>query len=179
VFVDGTTGPCGSPTPAFFDAEVPAGAMDGVNTAFTLQNSPSWSALLLARNGLYLSAGADYTMNGNVITFINGAQPQPGDTLMASYRVDPSGSLGQIRQFPGSAVTQVICNGAGHSSTTAVLDSLGGCDIPASVIHSGGRFEVRFTFSKPGTGSAYDVRSTGTLPTCSPVTPPRAQTRLR
>jgi hypothetical protein len=154
VFVDGTTGPCGGPTPTFSDAEVPAGTIDGVNTAFTLQNSPSGSSLLLVRNGLYLIAGADYTLNGNAVTFINGAQPQPGDTLRASYRVNPSG---QIRQFPGSAVTQVICNGAGRSSTNAVLGSLGGCDIPASVIQAGDRFEVRFTFSKPGTGSAYDV----------------------
>jgi hypothetical protein len=157
VHVDGTTGPCGGPTPTFSDAEVPAGAIDGVNTAFTLQNSPSGGSLLLVRNGLYLTAGADYTLSGNAITFINGAQPQPGDTLMASYRVGPDVSLAQIRQLPASAVAQVICSGAGHSSTDGVLNSLGGCDIPASAIHTGDRFEVRFTFSKPGTGSAYDV----------------------
>ncbi len=158
MFVDGTTGPCGGPTPTFVDAELPAGTIDGVNTTFTLQNSPSGSALFLARNGLYLNAGADYTLNGTTITFINGAQPQPGDALMASYRVDPYGSLGQIRQFPGSAVSQVICSGAGRSSTAAVLNSLGGCDIPASVIQQGDRFEVRFTFSKPGSRSAYDMQ---------------------
>jgi len=55
-------------------------------------------------------------------------------------------------------VTQVICSASGRSSTTAVLGSLGGCDIPASVIQPGDRFEVRFTFSKPGIGSAYDVQ---------------------
>lgn len=54
-------------------------------------------------------------------------------------------------------MTQVICNGAGRSGAASVLNSLGGCDIPASAIHTGDRFEVRFTFSKPGTGSAYDV----------------------
>jgi hypothetical protein len=97
VFVDGTTGPCGGAMPKFFDAEVPGGAIDGVNTVFALQNPPSSSSLLLIRNGLYLSAGVDYTLNGNTITFINGAQPEPGDTLTAFYRVDPSGSLGQIR----------------------------------------------------------------------------------
>jgi hypothetical protein len=158
VFVDGTTGPCGSPAPTFVDAEVPAGTIDGVNTTFTLQNSPSGSSLLLVRNGLYLNAGADYTLSGNTITFINGAQPQPSDTLMASYRVDPYGSLAQIRQFPESAVSQVICSGAGRSTTATVLNSLGGCDIPASAIRQGDRFEVRFTFSKPGSGSAYDVQ---------------------
>ncbi len=88
VFVDGTTGPCGQTT--YADAETPGGAMDGVNTTFTLANTPLGSSLMLFLNGLYMTANLDYTLTGSSIQFVPGAIPQPGDTLIASYRVDTS-----------------------------------------------------------------------------------------
>jgi hypothetical protein len=159
VFVDGTTGPCGGPTPTFIDAEVPAGAMDGTNTVFTLQNPPAGSSLQLFRNGVYLTAGSDYTVSGTAITFINGAQPVAGDGLVSSYRVDPAGGIGQLRQpqGPNVALAQVVCSAAGATNASGSFVTLGSCDIPATALHSGDRFEIRFTFTKTGTASAWDV----------------------
>src|SRR5206468_1481687 len=62
VFVDGTTGPCGSGSePVFVDAETPGGLVDGSNRTFTLANAPEGSSLMLFRNGIYTKAGFDYT----------------------------------------------------------------------------------------------------------------------
>jgi len=72
----------------FVDAETPAGTMNGTNTSFTLSQVPSpVTSTTLYRNGLRLSAGLDYTISSNSITFSSGYQPQPGDTLLCWYRV--------------------------------------------------------------------------------------------
>lgn len=64
--------------------ETPAGTIDGTNTTFTLAAAPT--GLQLLDNGLGLSAGVDYNLSGNTITFVPAATPQPGDILAASYR---------------------------------------------------------------------------------------------
>jgi hypothetical protein len=75
-------------TTAFFDAEVPSGAANGINTTFTLANTPvSSSALALYLNGLLLTNGVDYMLNGTNVTFASTAVPQSGDKLQAFYRV--------------------------------------------------------------------------------------------
>lgn len=72
----------------FVDAETPQGAIDGVNARFTLSSAPNpGGSLQLYRNGLLQRAGVDYTLSGNTVTFLAGALPQPGDTLVAWYRV--------------------------------------------------------------------------------------------
>lgn len=89
VKVDGTSGPCGSGggTANFVDLEVPAGAVDGSNATFTMANIPSpASSLHLFRNGLVQKPGFDYTLLNATITFVTSAIPQPGDTVLASYR---------------------------------------------------------------------------------------------
>src|SRR5690349_19562793 len=49
--------------PAFVDAETPAGAIDGANTAFTLSHAPSpLASLAVYRNGLQLRSPTDYTV---------------------------------------------------------------------------------------------------------------------
>ena len=86
VRVDGSSAPCGAPV-AFADVEVPAGAVDGANVAFTVLNAPApASSLHLFRNGLLQKVGFDYSMSGASITFVTAATPQPGDTVLASYR---------------------------------------------------------------------------------------------
>jgi hypothetical protein len=91
VFVDGTTGPCSSgiTLPTFVNGETPAGLINGLNATFTLANTPAAASLLLFRNGLLVQPGIDYTLNGSTIQFLNSAIPQPLDTLVAGYRVDP------------------------------------------------------------------------------------------
>jgi hypothetical protein len=84
---DGSLGPCGANV-VFVDLELPAGTLDGVNTAFALSYAPAPAAsLLLFRNGLLQKAGVDYTLAGSTVTFLAGSTPQPGDSLLASYRV--------------------------------------------------------------------------------------------
>ncbi|MBZ5607421.1 MAG: hypothetical protein LAP38_04120 [Acidobacteriia bacterium] len=91
--VDGTSGACGtggsgtSPV-TFVDGEVPSGTLDGSNAAFTLSSAPNPPASLeIFRNGLLLRPGGDYSLSSNALTFLAGAAPQPGDALLASYRV--------------------------------------------------------------------------------------------
>jgi hypothetical protein len=84
---DGSLGPCGASL-VFVDLETPTGTIDGTNTTFTLSNTPAPSAsLLLFRNGLLQKAGVDYTLAGATVTFLVGSAPQPGDSVVASYRV--------------------------------------------------------------------------------------------
>ena len=162
VLVDGTTGPCSSPT--FVDAEVPAGTVDGVNDTFTLAGTPNGTSLMMFRNGLYLTTGFDYTVTNGTVRFVAGAIPQAGDTLTASYRVDPA-AAGNIGSFTngGSAVravasTQVICNAAGSASTSILMTTLGACDIPMAELHIGDRIEIRFTFAHGGTAAGFDFQ---------------------
>jgi hypothetical protein len=172
VFVDGTAGPCGSEASAFFDGEIPGGLVDGSNTTFTLANPPSGSSLSLFRNGMYMLAGQDYTLTGSSLEFTPGfPPPQPGDTLVASYRIDPSaGSLSGIAgaiaagPAPGSGegqsvvMAQVLCSANGRSIGAAAWTSLGSCDIPASRLNPGDRVEVRFNFAHTGSASEFDIQ---------------------
>ena len=76
------------PGVGFVDAETPAGAVNGLNVVFNLAQTPApASSLLVYRNGIRLTSGADYTISGNGITFLTGAIPQTGDTLQCSYRI--------------------------------------------------------------------------------------------
>ena len=87
VRVDGSAGPCGGFSLTFVDEEVPAGAVDGANVAFTIASIPSpASSLHLFRNGLLQKVGFDYSLSSSTITFVSAATPQPGDTVLASYR---------------------------------------------------------------------------------------------
>ncbi len=161
VFIDGTTGPCGQAT--YSDAEVPGGTINGSNAAFTLANTPLGASLTLTRNGVALTANTDYTLTGTSIQFQPGAIPQPGDTLLASYRVDTSagGSI-TSQTAPGGALhtaaAQVICSAAGKTTSATALTSLGGCDIPAAGLLAGDRIEVRFTFAHTGTASGFSIQ---------------------
>jgi hypothetical protein len=167
VYVDGTTGPCGSQGSQFFDAEIPGGIVDGTNNTFTLANPPSGTSLALFRNGLYMLNNFDYTLSGQTITFLAGGVPQPADTLVANYRIDPTSSdmvslvktaTTSVRTGTAQVVTaQVLCSSAGQSNSTTSFISLGGCDVPAAALKTGDRIEVRFNFAHTGTASAYDL----------------------
>jgi hypothetical protein len=160
VFVDGTSGPCGQPT--FADAETPGGIVDGTNNTLTLAYAPLGSSLMLFRNGLYLTPGFDYMLNGTSVQFVAGATPQAGDRLTASYRVDTSssGDIGGLNGAPGlrTAATQVLCSQAGTSTSSTMMTSLGMCDIPAAGLQAGDRIEVRFTFSHTGTNAGINFQ---------------------
>lgn len=161
VFIDGTTGPCGQAT--YSDAEVPGGTIDGMNGTFTLANTPQGLSLMLFRNGIYLTANSDYTLTGTTIQFVSGAIPQPGDALIAEYRVDTSagGDITSLTAPTGSihtAAAQVICSAAGATTIATTWATLGGCDIPAAGLLPGDRIEVRFTFAHAGTASGWSLQ---------------------
>lgn len=74
-----------------FTKEIPAGAINGVNTVFTLSNPPSvingLTAEMVFVNGeLMEGLGADYTLSGAVITFVNPLAV--GDRLLVTYFVN-------------------------------------------------------------------------------------------
>lgn len=102
VRVNGTTGPCSAESgPAFADSETPAGLVNGSNTSFTLANPPEpASSLQLYRNGLLQRATVDFTLSGNMVTFLAGSVPQTGDILAATYRLP--GASGQAGAITGA-----------------------------------------------------------------------------
>jgi hypothetical protein len=76
------------PGVGFVDQEMPTGAINGLNTVFTLSQTPSpTTSLAVYLNGLLLTNGVDYTLSGAVITFTTGLPPQSSDILSCSYRV--------------------------------------------------------------------------------------------
>lgn len=162
VYVDGTAGLCGAPSPQFFDAEIPGGVVDGTNTTFTLANPPSGASLMLFRNGMYMKAGSDYTLTAEIVNFVAGATPQPQDTLIASYRIDPSaGNTGNI--VTGglnrrTLLAQVVCSAAGRTNDRDTWASLGACNIPDSALNPGDRFEIRYNLGHTGTTAGFDVQ---------------------
>jgi len=94
--------------------------VDGSNATFTLSAVPDpLSSLTVYRNGLLQKPGQDYSVNGNSVQFVDVAIPQPGDTLLVSFRspgipapptlispqqIDPSGlTAGQVWLWDGNS----------------------------------------------------------------------------
>ena len=156
VRVDGSSGPCGGTQPGFVDSDSPAGVVDGANTAFVLSAVPNPAAsLMVYRNGMLQQPGQDFTLSGNQIQFVTAAAPQPGDTLVARYRL--TGSADDTPQlFPNP---QVLCSGLGAATNSGTLASVGTCSIPASLLAAGDRVEIRFDLDHAGTtgGFSFEV----------------------
>jgi hypothetical protein len=151
VRVDGSAGPCGSQVPSFVDGDSPAGIVDGANRLFTLSAQPyPVTSVSVYRNGLLQKIGQDYVLNGNVLQFTVDSTPQPGDTLLASYRLSGSTDTPQIYPAP-----QVLCSGTGAATNAAALTSIGTCTIPASLLLPGDRIEVRYDLAHQGTASGF------------------------
>jgi hypothetical protein len=157
VYADGTTGTCGGPSPSFMDAESPGGLVDGTNATFTLASAPSGASLSLFRNGLYMKAGFDYNLSGSTVQFVSGAVPQPMDTLVANYRIDPDSNLANLAlASSANKLAEVLCSSGGLTNTHSTLMSLGACDVSAASLKPGDRLEVRFTMAHTGTSSGFD-----------------------
>jgi hypothetical protein len=165
VHVDGSSAPCGSAGsaaagPAFTDAEVPAGGLNGVSGAFTLSAIPApSSSLALYRNGVLQMAGQDYSLSANAIQFLAASTPQPGDTLLASYRLTPAGAP------QGPPGPQILCSGMGAATSSTTSTTLAACTIPAGSIQPGDRIKIGFDFSHEGslTGFTFAVNWGNTL----------------
>jgi hypothetical protein len=155
--VDGSSGPCGAGTPTFVDGDLPTGIVDGNNATFALTAVPAPStSLSFYRNGMLQKPSLDYTATGNSVQFLTGATPQPGDTLLASYRT--AASAGAIAgSFSGFSTTQVLCSGMGATGSAASLTSLGACSIPAGLLSQGDRLEIRFDYAHSGTAGGFSI----------------------
>jgi hypothetical protein len=161
VHVDGSSGPCGDPNPpAFADAEMPGGIVDGANVSFTLASAPNPpSSLAVFRNGILQKAGQDYSLFNNTVQFVPAAAPQPGDTLLAWYRlagVARSSAMLASTAARRAAVAsvpvegpQVLCAGTGAGAAQA------SCPIAARTLNAGDRVEVRFDYARAGTAGSF------------------------
>ena len=65
---------------------VPRGAIDGVNTEFTLIEEPTAGSVRVFINGLEQFEGKDFSVAGKMITMVR--PPQPGDELFVHYEVE-------------------------------------------------------------------------------------------
>ena len=90
---------------------------------------------------------------------VSASIPQPGDTLLASYRVTPAGAP----QGPPSP--QVLCSGTGSATSSTTISSLGTCTIPAGALQPGDRVRISFDYSHEGalTGFTFAVHWGNTL----------------
>jgi len=81
---DGTSMQLLGSAPRFAPTEIPAGAMNGANTSFTLTHSPRTGYLSLHLNGSLLQSGVgnDYTITANTITMATA--PLATDVLIAA-----------------------------------------------------------------------------------------------
>ncbi len=153
VRVDGTSGPCGGGgvLPQFSDGEIPSGAVNGLNTAFTLAFVPSpTSSAQVYLNGLRMEQGLDYTISGATITFLPVSVPQVGDVILASYRyANPNNTLGSL------TTPQVVCSSVGASTSSTSSTSLATCTLPTGLLTTGDRIEVRYLFSHTGTTTGF------------------------
>jgi hypothetical protein len=149
--VDGSSGACGSSgtgaNASFKDGDFPAGIVDGSNITFTLSETPSPSAsLALYRNGIIQKPGQDFALSGSTVAFVTANTPQPGDTLLAFYRLNSTTS------YPAP---QVLCSATGASTAAVSMASLGTCAIPAGLLLSGDRVEIHFDLAHNGTASGF------------------------
>ena len=152
VHVDGSSGPCGPPQVSFMDGDNPSGIVDGANTIFSLSGTPSpATSLAVYVNGLLQTPGTDYSLtNTNVLQFVAASTPQPGDTLLATYRL--SGSSGTQQLFPSA---QVLCSAAGGTVSSSSFTTLGACTVPANLLTSGDRVQIQFDLAHQGTASGF------------------------
>lgn len=161
VRVDGSSGPCGSgisSAAGFVDGETPAGSIDGVNAAYTLANSPNPAASLdLYRNGVLMKQALDYTLSGGTINFQTFSMPQPGDILLASYRLAASGALAAGLTSPGGP--EIVCNNNGQTSSATTLTTLGSCVLAPNLLRPGDRVEIRLDYLHTGSSVGFTMET--------------------
>jgi hypothetical protein len=156
VHVDGSSGPCGGAQPSFIDSEALSGIVDGANNLFGTSAVPDPAgSLAIYRNGILQKTGQDFSLTGNTVRFLAGATPQPGDTLLASYRLSSSDpDSGEAQTFTSP---QVLCSGTGGSTSSLTLQNIANCAVPAGILQPGDRLEIHFDLSHPGTASGFSV----------------------
>jgi hypothetical protein len=157
------------------NGEALAGTMNGVNAQFWLKYTPSQaSSVTVYRNGVRLSAGADYVLSGTNITFATGAIPQAGDSVVVDYVTAPQAvpnvtslSFGNQSLYFPAAVNTVTFSNAGPAAAVFSNWSIGGTNASSFAISAnacgqslpaGGTCTVSIAFNPAQVGAL-----TGTL----------------
>ncbi len=105
----------------FVDAAIPAGTMNGVNTAFTLASAPApTTSLTLFRNGVLQRVGIDFMLSGSAITFAAGSIPLSSDYVRAYYRTPGTGTA---TNFNDAELPSGTINGTNLTFTLAAAPS--------------------------------------------------------
>jgi hypothetical protein len=153
VHVDGSSGPCSSTSFGFMDGDTLAGLVDGSNTSFALSAAPGPStSLAVYRNGVLQKVVQDYTLSGSTVQFAAASTPQPGDTLLASYRTGTDSSTTSAGTGP-----QVLCSGTGGSTQATALATIGVCAIAASVLLPGDHVEIHFDLAHQNSAGGFSL----------------------
>lgn len=123
----------------FVDKETPSGSINGVNTSFTLSQTPIAGSEHVYRNGqLQADGGVDYSISGTIITFVS--PPLTGDALVVSYRITSPTSFAD-KEVPsgaidGSNATFTLAHtptaGSEHVFLNGILQADGGGDYAIS-----------------------------------------------
>ena len=69
----------------FVDGETPSGAVNDVNTVYTLANTPVAGSVKVYLNGVRMKVTEDYTISGTTLTF--STAPATGDNILVDYRI--------------------------------------------------------------------------------------------
>jgi hypothetical protein len=129
--------------------------VDGANSEFGLSAVPNPAgSLSVYRNGILQKAGEDFTLTGTTVHFATAASPQPGDTLLASYRTADTDAIGAA---PATTSPRVVCSGSGLNTQSTTLGSIGSCVIPAGMLLPGDRVEIRFDASHQGSAGGFSL----------------------
>jgi hypothetical protein len=97
--------------------EIPAGSINGSNTAFTLASAPATGSARVYLNGVRQKVTDDYTISGSTITFVTA--PPSGSNLLVDYEVSNTAySVGTNSYIAKEAVTGSV-NGINADFTTA------------------------------------------------------------
>jgi hypothetical protein len=135
--------------------------VDGANQNFTLAGAPNpASSLALFRNGMVQKPGLDFTFSSSTVQFLGPSTPQPGDTLLASYRLSAAGGGQPGAGFVPASVMETLCAATGATTFSASPAILGNCTVPGGTLKPGDRVEIHFDYSHTGstTGFGFQVR---------------------
>ena len=103
-------------------SEAPAGAINGVNNAFTLNYLPYSDTVKLYQNGIRLTAGMDFTLSGQSLTLLTA--PTAGDSLLADYDILlPGGFHMLVNKATGACLAPSASAGKLLPASCAGLDS--------------------------------------------------------
>ena len=143
--------------------ESPAGVRNGINTVFSLTQSPvPTSSLSLFRNGLLLKPGAseDYTLSGKTIPFTSPSTPTGSDILRANYVIGITLYLHVFGESPSGALNgtnQVFTVVYSPRPTTSLQVFKNGMFQRPGALNDYTLSGTTITFTSPSTPTSLDV----------------------